>query len=193
MSLRALVVFGAFSLVLSPSDVRADWLLNPFIGSAFGGGVAEGAKLDYGVAASWMGKVIGFEVDVSHRPDFFQVRDVPDFLVGESSVTSVMFNGLLGVPSGKLGTRVRPYAAGGVGWLRSRIGGDDDFIRGDNGNFGFNVGGGVFGHLSDRIGVRGDIRYFRDLRDLEGDSEFFSLGNDKLDFWRATGGITFRF
>ena len=31
------------------------------------------------------------------------------------------------------------------------------------------------------------------LQDLEGESEFFSLGSDKLDFWRATVGVTFRF
>jgi hypothetical protein len=31
------------------------------------------------------------------------------------------------------------------------------------------------------------------LQDLEGESEFFSLGKDKLDFWRATVGVAFRF
>lgn len=192
MSLRALVVIGAVCVALTPGKAGAEWLLTPFIGGAFGGGVAEGTRVDYGGSVGWMGKVVGFEVDVSHRPDFFKVDDTPDFLFGESSVTSVMFNALIGVP-GPFGERVRPYAAGGVGLLRSRIGGGDDFIRGNNNNFGINVGGGVLGHLTDRVGVRGDIRYFRDLQDLEGESEFFSLGAEKLDFWRATAGITFRF
>jgi opacity protein-like surface antigen len=108
-----------------------------------------------------------------------------------SSVTTLMVNGVYRLPLG--GERVRPYAAGGLGLLRTRIGGDDDFIRGRNSNVGLNVGGGVMGDLSDRIGLRGDIRYFRDLQRLEGESEFFSLGHDKLDFWRATVGVTFRF
>jgi len=162
MSLRTLVVFGAFCVVLAPGEVRAEWLLGPFIGGAFGGGVAEPTKVDYGGSVGWLGRVVGFEVDVSHRPDFFQATDVPDFLFSESSV-------------------------------RSRIGGEDDFIRENNRNFGFNVGGGVLGYLTDHFGVRGDIRYFKDLQELEGESEFFNPGNEKLDFWRVTGGITFRF
>ncbi len=85
-----------------------------------------------------MGRVAGFEVDISHRPGFFEAAGVPDFLVSDSSVTTLMFNGLFRLP----------------------------------------VGEGL---------------YFRDLQDLEGESEFFSLGNDKLDFWRATVGVAFRF
>lgn len=91
------------------------------------------------------------------------------------------------------GERLRPYAAGGLGWLRTRIGADDDFIQGGNSNIGLNVGGGVTADLSDRFGLRGDIRYFRDLQALESESEFFSLGRDKLEFWRAAVGVTFRF
>ncbi len=193
MRLRALVFVAAFGVVFTPGEVRAEWLLTALAGGAFGGGVPQGTKLDYGAAAGWMGKIVGFEVEVSHRPDFFEVNDAPAFLFSESSVASVMFNGLISVPSGPLGDRLRPYAAGGVGWLRSRIGGEDAFIRGNNSHVGFNVGGGLFAALTDRFDIRGDIRYFRDLQGLEGDSEFFNLGDNRLDFWRVTGGVTFRF
>ncbi len=192
MRLRTFLACGIVCVVLVPGEARAEWFLSPFVGGAFGGGVAEPAKVDYGGSIGWMGRVVGFDVDVSHRPDFFEVSDVPDFLIGESSVTSIMFNGLVAVPS-PFGDRVQPYAAAGLGWLRSRIGRDDDFIRSNNNNFGLNVGGGVLGHFSDRFGVRGDIRYFRDLQNLEGESEFFHLGNEKLDFWRATAGVIVRF
>jgi len=191
MRIPRLLILCAVCSALVPAHAGADWFVSPFIGGAFGGGIAEGTKIDYGAAAGWMGRLAGFEVDVSQRPDLFEAADVPDFLLSESSVTTLMFNGLLSVP---LGTeRVRPYAAGGVGWLRTRIGGDDDFIRGRSSNVGFNAGGGVMGDLSDRFSLRGDIRYFRDLQELEGESEFFHLGNDKLDFWRATVGVVFRF
>lgn len=193
MCLRALIICGVFGVVLAPIEARADWFVHPFIGGAFGGGVAEAPKVDYGLSGGWMGKAVGFEVDVSHRPDFFKVSDLPDVLFRESSVTSVMFNGLYAVPFGQVGRRLRPYAAGGVGWLRSRIGGDDDFIRGNDGNVGFNVGGGIFSDLTDRVGLRGDLRYFRDLQQRTGQSEFFNMADDKLDFWRLTGGVTFRF
>ncbi len=191
MRIRKLIVLGAVCAVLVPARAHGEWFATPFIGAAFAGGVPEAPKIDYGGALGWMGSVAGFEVDISHRPDFFEVADVPDFLLSESSVTTVMFNGLLRVPVG--GERLRPYAAGGVGLLRTRIGSDEDFVRGSSSNFGFNVGGGVIGHLSDRLGLRGDIRYFRDLQELDGESEFFSPGDVKLDFWRATVGVVFRF
>jgi opacity protein-like surface antigen len=191
MRLQKLMFLCVFCAALAPARAHAEWFASPFIGAAFGGSVPDKAKIDYGAAGGWMGRVAGFEVDISHRPDFFGATDVPDFLLSESSVTTLMFNGLYRVPVG--GERLRPYAAGGLGWLRTRLGGDDDFIRGRNSNVGLNVGGGVMGDLSDRFGLRGDIRYFRDLQGLEGESEFFSLGNEKLGFWRATVGVTFRF
>ncbi|MBA2356578.1 MAG: outer membrane beta-barrel protein [Acidobacteria bacterium] len=175
-----------------PGEVRAELLLTPFIGAAFGDGVAQAPKLDVGASVGWMGTVIGVEVDVSHRPGFYGVTDVPDFLLGESSVTTVMFNGLVGVPFGGLG-RLRPYGAAGAGWVRARIGGDSGFIRANEGSVGFNVGGGLLSMVTDHLGVRGDVRYFRSLRVLDGESEFFNLGNEKLSFWRATAGLTIRF
>jgi hypothetical protein len=48
------------------------------------------------------------------------------------------------------------------------------------------------GFFSDNVGIRGDVRYFRALQDIESDDEFdVSLGD--LRFWRGSVGITFRF
>ena len=45
--------------------------------------------------------------------------------------------------------------------------------------------------VSDHVGFRGDLRYFRQLSDPDEDNEFdIALGD--LDYWRATAGITFR-
>ncbi|MEO6239630.1 MAG: outer membrane beta-barrel protein [Vicinamibacterales bacterium] len=191
MRIDRVVVLCAVCAWLAPVPARAEWFVSPFIGAAFAGRVPDGRKLDYGGAAGWMGRVAGFEVDASHVPDFFQATDVPDFLVGKSSVTTVMVNGLVRVPIG--GTRVQPYGAAGVGWLRSRIGDQDSFVRSSNNHAGVNVGGGVVVRPIERIGVRGDVRYFRDFKELQGQSEFFNFGNDKLDFWRTTVGVVFRF
>jgi hypothetical protein len=47
------------------------------------------------------------------------------------------------------------------------------------------------GFLSDHVGIRGDIRYFRALSDPDEDNEFdIALGD--FDYWRATFGVTFR-
>jgi len=190
MSYRILLVLGV-CILFSPNRAHAQWFVSPFAGVDFGGGVAEAPKLDFGGSAGWITGAVGFEVDASHRPDFFGVTDVPDVLFGRSSVTTVMFNALVMVPFG--GSRFHPYAVGGAGLLRSNIGDADDFIHGRSNNFGFNVGGGVMADWRDRIGIRGDVRYFRDLQDFEGDREFFGARTGKLDFWRAVGGVVFRF
>jgi hypothetical protein len=54
-----------------------------------------------------------------------------------------------------------------------------------------NIGGGVQGFFNDRIGLRGDLRYFRSLADDEPDDEF-DLAFSDFDFWRGTVGVTFR-
>ena len=43
-----------------------------------------------------------------------------------------------------------------------------------------------------KTGLRADIRYFRDLQDADPDGEFdIDLG--EVNYWRAVGGITFKF
>lgn len=41
------------------------------------------------------------------------------------------------------------------------------------------------------MGLRADVRYFRDLQDADPDGEFdLDLGN--VDYWRAVAWITFK-
>ena len=191
MRIGTVIFLCVVGIVGSPERASAQWSATPHVGAVFGGSVAEAPAIDYGVAVGWMGRVVGVEVDLSYAPGFFDVSEVPEELLGESTVTTVMVNGLFGVPLG--GDRWRPYVAAGLGLLRTDIGDDDSFIRGGASNIGFNVGGGVIAMLTDRIRLRGDVRYVRDLQDIEGDSEFFNPRSSKLDFWRASGGVVFRF
>ena len=52
---------------------------------------------------------------------------------------------------------------GDVGLLHARATGLFDNVS--NSDFGFDVGAGLTGFFSDNVGIRGDIRYFRALRD----------------------------
>ena len=61
----------------------------------------------------------------------------------------------------------------------------------NNNEFGVNLGAGAMGFMTDHVGFRGDIRYFRALSDPVEDNEF-DIDFGDFDFWRATGGITFR-
>jgi hypothetical protein len=62
----------------------------------------------------------------------------------------------------------------------------------DENSFGVNVGGGIIGQFNDRVGLRGDVRYFRNVQDSDAGSNIdLDLGG--FNFWRGTLGIAFRF
>ena len=205
MSVRNLIV--AASVVCfaaaAPSTASADWLFTPYLGGTFGGSanIGEGGedfgdeferKMNFGASLAWMGEgIAGFEVDFGYSPNFFEVspddNDV-DF-VGDGNVTTLMANLIVGAPM----AGVRPYAVGGIGLIKSRVDDAGQFFGEiDNNDFGFNLGAGVTGFVNDNIGIRGDVRYFRSLRDDEPDDEF-DVGLSDFHFWRGTVGVSFRF
>jgi hypothetical protein len=57
-------------------------------------------------------------------------------------------------------------------------------------NFGFNLDGGVIVSLNRRMGLRGDLRYFRALVDENQQDSVLSKG---YDFLRVSFGVTFGF
>lgn len=206
---KALITLGlaAATLALTPSRASADWYLTPYIGGVFGGNADFGdfdddfddefeRRVNFGAALGWMSNgIIGLEADFSWTPNFFENTAGPgDFDFGDSNVTTLMGNVVIGVPfGGQRGPGIRPYASGGVGLIRSRVDSGGNFFEDlDRNDLGVNVGAGLHGFFSDNIGIRGDVRYFRSLEDDEPDSEF-DLGLADFDFWRATVGVTFRF
>lgn len=191
--LRTLSLSGLVfaSMLLSATPARADWLLTPFAGTTFGGD-SDKEKFTYGGSLAYMGaNVVGFEMDFGYTPTFFEPGDTIEF-IDDSNVTSLMANLVIGAPIGGSGPQVRPYVVGGLGLLRTSVTSPDQFFDVSNNDFGFDVGGGIYVFFNDHVGIRGDARYLRSLRDPEKDNEFdIAVGN--FDFWRATGGVTFRF
>ena len=45
---------------------------------------------------------------------------------------------------------------------------------------------------SDHVGLRGDVRYLRAVSDLTTNVSSIDVNGDKLHYWRATVGVTFR-
>jgi len=188
MQLKRVMLIAALGFVLAaPTQARADWIFTPYLGANFAG-ETEDTNVNFGGSLGYMGAgIVGFEVDFGYAPDFFEVPDISD-----ANVTTFMANVIVGVPIGGMGEGVRPYASGGAGLLRTNIDDVDDFFDVTDNSFGINVGGGVMGFLTDNVGIRGDLRYFRNVGDDE-PGEDFDLAFGDLDFWRGTLGVAFRF
>jgi opacity protein-like surface antigen len=209
MSVRKILGTAALVLVVAgaaPAKASADWLFTPFVGINWGGSAKfneSGAdfedeferKSDFGASLAWMGAgVLGFEFDFGYSPNFFaDTTGDTDFGYGDSNVTTFMANVIVGAPvGGTSGKGIRPYASGGIGIIRTSIDDADDFFDISSNDWGVNVGGGVHAFLTDKIGLRGDVRYFRSLNDDDPDDDVdFSLGS--FNYWRGSIGVSFRF
>src|SRR5262245_41635667 len=178
--LAAVVLAGA------ASSASAETILTPYAGTVFGSDVTDEHGV-YGGSLLFTGNVFGFEVDFGYSPDFFDTSrvDLPD-----NNVSTLMGNFVF---SGRVGGHnSRIYGSAGGGVIQQKIDVGDDFFDIDRNDFGVNVGGGVILGLSDHVGIRGDVRYFRSIGDDEPDNEFdIDFGN--FSFWRATGGLAFTF
>jgi opacity protein-like surface antigen len=177
-------------LVMTAAPARADWLITPYLGTAFGGDTSS-QHVTYGASAAWMSHgIVGVEFDGSIAPDLLDEDDGVILGIADSNVTTLMGSLVIGAPLGEPG--VRPYAVAGAGLIRSRVSDADDIFDIDENSFGVNVGGGVHAFVRESIGIRADVRYFRGVRDTD-TSDDVDLELGSFDFWRASVGATFRF
>jgi opacity protein-like surface antigen len=188
-----LIVFctalAVFTLAL-PERSAAQGFISPLLGYDFGGDSScpeiagcEDKNLNIGAGLGTLGRIAGFELEVSYAKNFF--GDAPGF---NSSVLTVMGSLIVGPQIGP----VRPYATGGIGLIKSHVSTDPVVLfDATNNDFGWNIGGGLIVFLGEHVGVRGDIRHFHSFQDLE--ILNFPLSDTKLDFGRASAALVFRF
>jgi len=196
--LKKFALVAALLLVIGPASARADWLFIPNIGTGFGGDLPKNDKLTYGASIGWMGAgILGWEADLAYTPQFFENGTDNVTFADSDNVSTVMGNVIIGIPvGGQHGKGVRPYAAAGVGLMKTRVEDATQLFNVDNNSFGYDLGAGVMGFMTDHIGLRGDVRYFRDFRNTSssGDNnvDFSNLAVGNFDFWRGTIGLAFR-
>jgi hypothetical protein len=198
-----LLLLTALLIAGTPATARADWQLTPFLGFTFQG---QTTLLDYeravgksdwsfGAAFGFVGAgPIGVEGLLVYTPGFFQQdnppADSPDVI--SSHTLAVMGNVVLTTPRRWTEYGLRPYMSGGIGLLRAAF--DDEFgvtpVRSNQ--LGYNIGGGAVGFLTDRAGLRFDLRYFSNLKPTDSD-EAIALGRVQLNYWNATVGVVFRY
>ena len=185
-------------VLLAPSPAAADWLITPFVGSAFGGetnyiDLEQGAgktKLTLGGSVALLGSgILGLEADFGYAPHFFE-RDTRAVLVTHSNVTTLSGNLIAAVPVAVTRESLRPYVSAGVGAMHVKIEDVLAVFPVSSTLTALNMGGGAIGLLTPRTGLRFDVRQFRSIT---GDQVTGRLDTARLRFWRATVGVTFRY
>ena len=186
MRLIRTIAGAATLLMLTSGAARAEGFVTPFIGYNFGGDSGncrsltdcEEKRTNVGVSIGMMGPLVGIEEDISFAQNFF--GDAPG---AKNSVFSAMTNMIVGLGVGP----IRPYVVGGVGLIRPHV--SSFSIDSDKNAFGYDFGAGVGGYLTNHVGLRADVRHFHTLQDID----VLIFDGEKLAFWRASLGLSFKF
>ena len=195
---RRVLLFTAAFLCAGRVDARADFLITPFIGSEFGGrttlfdldiGAASAKHWTFGGSAAWLSdQVLGVEGEFAMVPGFFENSSEAG-LITNSRVTTLTGSVLAALPLSVSRESLRPYVAGGLGLIHATA--DDLIGLNESGDWlGMQVGAGAIGLISERAGVRFDLRHFRAL---SRDTTLRGERASKLSFWRVTVGVTLRY
>jgi hypothetical protein len=183
-------------------ETVSHWVASGFVGGGFSttsddpridnnnGGVTYGGQVAY----LWRG-IVGPEFLAEWAPSF----DITSALIdGNTHVSNYMFNAIGAIPLGADG-QIQPYVSGGWGRTQLRadlIARDGSVHSNSNGTWGSNIGGGIMAFANNRFGVRGDVRYYHgnDVNDVAGtvEDQFVESLVSGLSYWRASGGISFR-
>lgn len=189
MMFRPYVAIAVAFVALSAAPARAQGYIAPFLGFAYGGDVSavcqsltncDDHRTNWGVAFGTMKGVLGFEEEIGYAKNFF--GDTPNT---NNSVFTLMSNLTVGIPAGP----IRPYALFGVGLVRPHFEFGTSTLDVTNNSFGWDWGGGLNIFFTQGFGLRGDIRHIKTFEEL-------TLGifdNQKIDFWRGSAGLVFRF
>ena len=146
----------------------------------------------FGVSGMWLGEVIGIDADLGYARGFFQAGD--QGLVAGSSATTLTGNVVVALPRRLTQYTLRPYFVGGAGLMHASI---------TQGPFGIgldvsstlpaaDVGGGVTGFLSNRIGAQLGRSLLREPRQGQNQAASASA-REQLSFWRANMAIAIRY
>ena len=193
-----ILVLAVLFLCCQVAEARADFFITPFLGSEFAGsttlldldtGAASSKHWTFGGSAAWLSdRVLGVEADFSIVPGFFQNSSGTGLVIG-SRVTTLTGSVIVALPLSVTRESLRPYAVGGLGLLHASS--EDILSLNESGDWlGLQIGAGAIGLITNRAGVRFDLRH---LRALSRDTTLRGEQTSKLSFWRATVGVTLRY
>lgn len=185
-------------LCVQATPAHADWLITPFLATSFAPETSflvfdagQGKKLTFGGSLVLLGRgILGVEADVGHTPGFFQGDD-PQGLVLSSRVTTFSGSIIVAAPLALTRESLRPYLVTGLGMMQARAENAADLFPVDRNLLGATLGAGALGLLTDRTGLRFDVRHIRSVGGAS--NPFDRPGVARLRFWRASAGVVFRY
>jgi hypothetical protein len=194
--LRRLAACAALALAF-PRTAAAEWHFTPMVGTTFLGETsllnsdlaAGNVHRNFGGSVALLGSgVVGVEGLFVWTPGFFTGR--PEGLVKRSRSIAAMGNVMVTTPRRWTEYSLRPFISGGLGVIRtSRT--EDVFP--DNRNIpAFNIGGGAIGFLSNRTGLRFDLRYNSSLARSDAGGEPIGFGRVHIRYMTASVGLVLR-
>lgn len=201
--MRLGATLAALICLCLPRAAAAQWQFKPWVGATYNGSSTFVADLDqaagrphlaFGGNASYLGEIFGLEADFGHTPGFFQRGSQPVSNsqpgIVNSGVTTFTGNVIVAFPRRLTEYTLRPYFAGGMGMMHITI---DDLLGvlpvSENLKT-MDLGAGVTGFLTKRVGLSWDVRYFRSIdRTIENGVSFTS---EHLSFWRASMAVAIR-
>jgi hypothetical protein len=188
---RVVLITVAVVTLAMPTAARADGYIGPGLGVTFGDSSARGLS-NVVLEACWLyQQPIGLEADVTYAPGFFNNQSS----YGSNSVTTLMGNVVIAareegppLPRGiHRGGTMRPYISGGLGSIHESTNAPDRSKT----DLGADLGVGILATTSSQIGVRADLRYFRDLVGSS-DGNTTSIDFGSFHFWRVSVSVLFR-
>ena len=182
------VAIAAALVALAALPARAQGFITPYIGFNFGGDSAncqsltncEEKRTNWGVTFGSTRGIFGIQEDIGYAPNFF--GKTPG---GDNAVLHFMTDLMVLVPAGP----IQPYAFIGIGVIRPHAKFDASSLVVDKNALGHDVGGGLNIFFAHSVGVHGELRHLRTFKDFT----LPGFSSDKLDFWRGSAGLTFRF
>ena len=206
--LRVLILTGLLTAAM-PGAAAAEWQFTPFLGQTFAGSTtlvdffnaADNGHWNFGGVVTLIGDgPFGGEAYYVRTPSFFQGSSSIVVLPGGPTITgsrtdAFMGNAVLALPRAFNRYGLRPFVSGGVGRIRASY---DELVLPLRVNLlGMNVGAGAVGFITDRVGLRFDARYFRNLRGVsEEDAPLApTTGGEpvRLRYWTASIGVVFKY
>ena len=196
-----LKVLALCSVILlgSARTAQAEWHFTPLAGfTGFGNTslvdpeAATGKRHGHlGGSVALLGSgIFGAEVLSIWTPGFFEVDEID--LLDSSRTITAMANVVVTTPRRWTEYGLRPFVSGGFGLLHAHASSETaNIFPIDLNTVGMNIGGGAVGFLSERTGLRFDVRYHSTLNRMN-DEDTPSIGPVHLRYVTFSVGLVFR-